>query len=756
MRCHKAAAVALVCAIPVIGCGRDPVVKSRDLANRAAQYAQQKKTSEAILEYRKAIAANPRNADARVALAKLYSDNGDVQNASAEYARAADLLPQNVDVQLHAGGLMLLVGRFEDARARADRVLKAEPKNVDAFILRGNALAGLKDFKAAIAAVELAVETDPSSSAAQADLGALQFAKGDAPAAAAAFKKAVATDPKSVNARLALANYYWTTNQKTDAEKALLDTIALDPKNLLANGALAMLYMGSDRRAAAEQPMKVFAEVSPQPRGMLALADYYATMQRYPEAKAILDRVSRDPAGSVAAKLRLVSLGLASGDRAQSYRIIDDLLKSNPKQFDALVAKARLQMAEGKMDDALTSAKAAVAAKPDSAQVQFVLGTVLNARNQREDATQAFNEALKQNPAFVPAQVELAKIALVEGRNDDAVQLATSVLHNTPGYAEAYLLLARAQLAANNVKAAEQALNVLESALPSNLLVQTELGRLYVAQGDRTKARTVLEQVIKQAPAEIDALQSLVLMDVQDGKPAEARARIEAALAAAPNSGDVRVLAGRVYAAANDFKQAELSFRRAIELNANNIQAYAGLAQSFVMQRRLPEATEEFEKLAVRQPKSAQPQTVVGLLLQLQNKTNEAKERYQKALEIDAHAAVAANNLAWLYAQENERLDVALALAQTAKAGMPNRHEVDDTLGWIYYKKGLSTLALASFKECVRSQPQNASYVGHLGLAYAQSGDKRKARESLEQALKLSGTFDGADEARKVLKSLQS
>ena len=84
---------------------------------------------------------------------------------------------------------------------------------------------------------------------------------------------------------------------------------------------------------------------------------------------------------------------------------------------------------------------------------------------------------------------------------------------------------------------------------------------------------------------------------------------------------------------------------------------------------------------------------MLGTILELQGSKDEAKARYNKALQIDPRAAVAANNLAWIDANTNGNLDVALQLAQTAKAQLPNRHEVDDTLGWIYYKKGLSSLA---------------------------------------------------------------
>jgi tetratricopeptide (TPR) repeat protein len=218
----------------------------------------------------------------------------------------------------------------------------------------------------------------------------------------------------------------------------------------------------------------------------------------------------------------------------------------------------------------------------------------------------------------------------------------------------------------------------------------------------------------------------------------------------------VKLLAARTYASVGDLTAAERALKRALELNPNSLQAYDGLARVYALQKRLPEASAEFDKLAARQPKAAGPQTLAGMLLELQHKPDEAKTRYLRALEIDPNAGVAANNLAWLYANGDGNLDVALKLAQTAKAQIPSSHEVDDTLGWVYYKKGLSTLAIAAFKQSTAAAPNNATYLYHLGLAYAQNGEKPRARETLERALRVGGAFDGADDARRVLRSVQS
>ena len=94
---------------------------------------------------------------------------------------------------------------------------------------------------------------------------------------------------------------------------------------------------------------------------------------------------------------------------------------------------------------------------------------------------------------------------------------------------------------------------------------------------------------------------------------------------------------------------------------------------------------------------------MLGFLLEIQGRFDEAQQQYQKALEFDPRTAAAANNLAWLYASRGGNLDVALQLAQAAKAGLPDSPEVSDTMGWIYLKKGLRELAVGPLEFAARS-----------------------------------------------------
>jgi tetratricopeptide (TPR) repeat protein len=145
---------------------------------------------------------------------------------------------------------------------------------------------------------------------------------------------------------------------------------------------------------------------------------------------------------------------------------------------------------------------------------------------------------------------------------------------------------------------------------------------------------------------------------------------------------------------------------------------------------------------------------MIGTIQQMQGQPAAARATYEKAVELDPDAAVAANNLAWLYATQGGNLDVALQLAQTAKRKLPDNPDVNDTLGYIYYKKDLHSLAIPALKASLAKDANSPLYHSHLGLAYAKSGDVESARQHLTSALRLKADFEGAQEARKVLETL--
>ena len=146
--------------------------------------------------------------------------------------------------------------------------------------------------------------------------------------------------------------------------------------------------------------------------------------------------------------------------------------------------------------------------------------------------------------------------------------------------------------------------------------------------------------------------------------------------------------------------------------------------------------------------------TMVGLIYQMQKRDDEAKRAFERVVALEPKAPIAANNLAWIYAETGGNLDVALQHAQAAYGAAPNSATTADTLGWIYLKKELYPFAIKTFVRAVELDPRNPALHYHLGLAYARSGEAGRAKTALETALRLKSDFEGAADASKVLASL--
>jgi tetratricopeptide (TPR) repeat protein len=354
----------------------------------------------------------------------------------------------------------------------------------------------------------------------------------------------------------------------------------------------------------------------------------------------------------------------------------------------------------------------------------------------------------------VPALVSLSRLNLQAGQYGSALNFAQQAARLSPGYEDARAALLWALLGEKNLKRAHEELRSFAVAFPASPQVHVLRGALSMMERNPKSAEQSFAKALEMQPGSHDALSGVLASRLAAGNVAGARAEAEAAVARTPTDAPTLVLAARTYRAAGQLDRAERVLRQAIETNPQQLDAYSMLGQIYIAQRRLNDALKEFDELSRRQSNPVSAHTVVGMLLQATNRRAEAKERYQKALAIDPNAAVAANNLAWLQAEDGGNLDVALRLAQTAKSRLPESPEVNDTLGYILYLKGLYSSAIDALRVSVARDPGNPTYQYRLGMAYAKNGNAALARESLNGALRINAAFDGAKEARATLLAL--
>jgi Tfp pilus assembly protein PilF len=752
---------AWLCCIAILAasaCSKNSQAAKKAFMDSGDHYVAQKNYAEAGIQFRNAVAIDGSDGTARLKLAEVYALMGDRINALHEYVRAADLMPNNVVAQLRAGKGLLEAGQIAEAKQRALDVLQKEPKNVEAMILLGYALAGLKDLDGAIKEVEQAIEAEPRRVLSYTNLGLLEYAKNGRPAAESALKRATEIEPKSVDAHLSLANFYWAGQQNDQADREFKIALDLDPNSATGNRAYAQFLLANGKAAQGEQYLKRNVAVSPDLDGKVILADYYLAVGRPKDAVAVLEPLSHTKDGFVVAKLRLAALDFAANRRKDAYDGLDAIFKREPKNDDALVEKARFLLLEGKYADALAPANAAVESNPQSAPAHYTRGQALEGSGSIDDAIKAFQDVLKLRPSAVAAQVELGRLFLLRGDPAAATELLIEAVKSGPQTVQVHYLLAKALIGISDLGHAEREVTIVTNSTPNNAATQVLAGDYYVARRDAGRARAAYARAFELNPKSVDALTGLVRIDLVEGKRDAVRARLDSRLAAVDAKKDpsLLLLAGKTFLVLEDQQRAERMLRDCLEVDPSNMDAYSSLAGLLKTEGRLDDAKKEYEEVARRLPKTAVvADTMIGIILALQDKHDEAVKHFEKALAVDPRAAVAANNLAWEYAERGANLDVALSLAQTAKARLPNNSEATDTLGWIYYKKDMAALAISTLQQGTEQEPSNATLHYHLGLAYLKSGDRTNARKSLQQALKLAPQSAFAEDARKTLGTIK-
>jgi tetratricopeptide (TPR) repeat protein len=167
--------------------------------------------------------------------------------------------------------------------------------------------------------------------------------------------------------------------------------------------------------------------------------------------------------------------------------------------------------------------------------------------------------------------------------------------------------------------------------------------------------------------------------------------------------------------------------------------AYQQLAAFYQATNRLDETLETYQRALVQRPDDARIHHFLAVLYEMGGRVDDAIASYEKAIELDGTLGQAKNNLAYLLAESGNDLDRALSLAQDAKALMPDSGNAADTLGWVLYKRGVSSAAVGYLKEAVNTIDPGSPNLGvvrhHLAMAYEANEQTQDAIETLEVAL---------------------
>ena len=599
------------------------------------------------------------------------------------------------------------------------------------------------------------------------------------------------SDPGNLDVRLKLGTIYLMARRPADARREVALVLRKEPKNAEAllvwaqtagtpqeidaaierleeartesgspaklHMALAALYLRTHDAAKAERALLDAVATEPtSSRARLTLAEFYLSFQKPEEGKRILAEITTKTPEFLPAWLRRAEVALAERKYDESLKALDVVFKESPSHLEGLLLSGRARLGKGATSAAIDELQRVVKLEPGLAQAHYHLARAYVQAGNLLQARAELNEATTRDPAFIDATLLEAEIQIQTGAYQPAIEALERLIARRPHEVRAHVLLGSAYLGNWQPVKATDAYRRIVVLTPQDPRGPHLVGAALSVQGKKAEAAQQFEAALALAPEFVEPLTYLVVMALADRKADAALERVKLQVARVPASGRLRHLLGTVYAARGETKPAEAAFLKALELEPTLVGAHLSLGQLYTASGNYDEALAKLHAALRVNPKNLVAHMRVGMLLERRGDFTKAQQAYEQVLALDPRFAPAANNLAYLYSSSAQDKEKALQLAQIAKEVSPEDPFVSDTLGWIFYKRGVYQRALGLLKESAAKLPENPEVQYHFGMASYKAGDKASARKALAKAVASAGGFGGRDEARKVLAELDA
>ena len=384
-----------------------------------------------------------------------------------------------------------------------------------------------RQYAEANAAVERALALAPNSAEVRYQKGALLHVQGNLRAAVAAYDAALQIDPKHIEARVARAGVAIDLGKDADAAKDVAELQRLSPREPRAAYFKALLAERSGNSAAVRTALAEvtslldpvppsFVQYRPQLLMLNGLAHY--GLKEPEKAKPYFESFQRVQGNSPVSKL-LAQIYMSEGNFTRATELLEDYIKVQPGDGQALTLLAGANMAQGRNAKA-TAIMQQVLASKDAPEFRTALGLSLIGGGKTGDAIVQLETAFK-DPKQTQAGIALVGLYLRDGQTAKAVGIADKLVKLQPNNAGFNNLLGMAQAQAGVLPAAKTAFERAVQLDDKLLEAKINLARVDIAAKSYDSATTRLAAILKVDDKNIDAMYEMANLSDRRGQPAE-------------------------------------------------------------------------------------------------------------------------------------------------------------------------------------------------------------------------------------------
>ncbi len=506
--------------------------------------------------------------------------------------------------------------RYPCAVQAFEQGLKLQPGSAPLHYSAGTAFYAEGDREHARGELQRAAELDTTLAQPHLLLGVLAHDGGDRGRALEEWGKTLSLDPHSATALDWLAKTRIEAGEYTAAldllgsapptEDLAIDLLFARSKALLFEKAIAGAGEALQQHAAWQ-------------RLRVALATVLVQRNRPQEASVLLQAALAAQPDAYELRVLYLRVMVLTGQNDTALPYAEDLLKTHPRDFDALYLAGLLERGDGDYAAALTHLKDAVASQPKHYDARFNLGATLAKLHRPQEARQELQTAESLPEAEPEVHFQLAGVdrELGDAAGAEAqTRQYKEALSKRASRDELISLSAQAaqKLASGDAAGAASVERTILGKFPDEAVHWYDLALALDRTGDTKGEMDALRQAVGRRPGFALAWNQLGYLQLRAGEGSEAEADFRKAIAASPQYAEAESNLGSFLMEQGHEAEAETYFRSAVQANPLYVEAWINLAASLAERERFPEARRAAESALRVDPANSEAKRLISML----------------------------------------------------------------------------------------------------------------------------------------------
>jgi len=414
-----------------------------------------------------------------------------------------------------------------------------------------------------------------------------------------------------------------------------------------------------------------------------------------------------------------------------------EIVKYDPENQDARLKLATLFIRSKDYDSAMKHLSILIEEDPELLIAHYYVGRINLERDTFRLAEKAYRRALEINPEFLPALFDLAVVYGKTEKLDQAIACYQTIVGISPTNTSARERLISLYYKTGQKAAAEQAIAEMEKNISPGDRERKKLGFIYLKYGKLEQSIAELTSVVSAFPEDQEARYYLGAALEEHG---DFDAAYEHLSLLGPESNyfvHARIRMAYILQGQGKIDEAIELLRGTIDLEEGNPRLYLMLSTLYEGREEYHSALNVLNEGLAYDAKDTDLLYRTGIVLDKLERNKECLEHMEKILTIDPTHADALNYIGYTYADQGIHLDKAQELIEKALKYKPESGYILDSLGWVYFRKGLYDKALIKLNRAVELTPDDPVINEHLGDVYAKKEHYERALERYEKALSL-------------------